>query len=933
VRGPIVKFLAASTGTADLFSHQSSLLERNLSLSNPGLTESQKTVDGLVEGFVRQAIDLKTLAPMVVGGLAYRLGRVGAMSTGLGHAFSIGAGLATEVTTFEVTNRFLQNPPTPPFAKGGQGGIWRWSGPGGLKEGLLQSFITFSTLKFGGWFTQGQNLILQHGVQDLAMVAGHQFVYHAGMGSKPEGTFADQMLHAETTNLQFTAGMALGHQLAPGIRGIETGLDLSLRTTDGGANLVFAQIGRRSQGSPLQMQPAFAAAMESISSPSFPRENDFPASSKKASFRERLGFLFGPQTVKMAAKSVVGKTYDWKKVLSQLWEKGKTESTIARKGVSVDIEGQTYQVKHNRRGKNAILRIQSSDDPTKLIFVFLEDVYQKVPKRHGNLLSEINEKVEMKEEISGRMDSKGDFVVDLSGGESAAQIHGLLEVIARATDLNTGIKNFRLRWQGDLMQMLPYSLQHPLYDMVRVSQEGDLIVHNFRELGNEQVHAEQHERQIGTGIQKAINLKEGIVSSQDPEDIEIRITAPKIIDYIQSLIHQSGQDPQHPQFQELYNFYVNILLQVKSTRDSLDHLIPVQHNELLRVIIGGEGKESTAYYKSRATERGKKHYLDQQESHYQAHLVFPPTRYNFSEGLSILEIALFALKAEIRHHIHYMNMDLLGNKLPPGLFGAGMTEIVDDMQSFANAYYQTRRTRKDSMLKSIFGSHEESNIEISKNKAIELQLKWNHFWWTIGTILDNRDFPGLNGHIFTKHIHDILIEKFCDRPSLSPEEINRIDKSVFDYLSNTPVSNRVSIWLMIDNIKGLKRLISINAPELMIANRMNLLSEAMGLDEAAKLDIANLYRWVDLYESFQSQLSEYLMFAKNGPKNKDKEGSLLRQLIEQVKELRGTMLQLYPFHAPDGKDYISPSAYYLNPKVIYAEIIKRHPELGGGGSF
>src|SRR5262249_9015395 len=84
-----------------------------------------------------------------------------------------------------------------------------------------------------------------------------------GITDRPQGTLEEQFLHAEATNLQLGAGMALAHSFAPGIQGLERGLDLSLRAIDGESNLVFTPRDRRLQGQSLQigLQPAFAAAL------------------------------------------------------------------------------------------------------------------------------------------------------------------------------------------------------------------------------------------------------------------------------------------------------------------------------------------------------------------------------------------------------------------------------------------------------------------------------------------------------------------------------------------------------------------------------------------------------------------------------------------------------------------------------------------------
>jgi hypothetical protein len=174
------------------------------------LSSIQSQADGIVGGFISQATDWKNLSAVMAGGIAYRLGRVGGMAAGTGRLASVGVGLASEVSAFEMTNRFLTGggPSNP--------NLWRWNGRGGLKEGWFSSFITFGTLKGLGRLTQGQNVVLQHASQDLGMVLGHQLAYGAGIGSTPQGTLAEQLLHAEVTNLQVVAGASLGHGLTGG---------------------------------------------------------------------------------------------------------------------------------------------------------------------------------------------------------------------------------------------------------------------------------------------------------------------------------------------------------------------------------------------------------------------------------------------------------------------------------------------------------------------------------------------------------------------------------------------------------------------------------------------------------------------------------------------------------------------------------------------
>src|SRR5262245_50350711 len=153
--------------------------------------------------------------------MASRVGRIGALSTGAMARVSIPVGLGTEVAAFEITNRLLgtEDPPNP--------NVWKWEGEGGIRQGLLNSLITFGSLKVAGQLATGENIVVQHLFQDSAMVFGHQMAAAFGVGNRPTASLPEQFLHAEATNLQLTAGMAMVHGMTPGMTGLERGLDLS----------------------------------------------------------------------------------------------------------------------------------------------------------------------------------------------------------------------------------------------------------------------------------------------------------------------------------------------------------------------------------------------------------------------------------------------------------------------------------------------------------------------------------------------------------------------------------------------------------------------------------------------------------------------------------------------------------------------------------
>ncbi|MFO1518123.1 MAG: hypothetical protein U1F57_00440 [bacterium] len=231
-----------SQGGSGFFSENSdSVLTRhdqNSAREKPAYTDTQKQVDTMVSNFVAQATEWHSLAAMMAGGLAYRYGKIAILGVGgewagtssLANAFlrgaSVAGGLGLEVLTFETVHRGL-------LTLSGHGGenpnMWSWNGQGGWKQGLASSYVNFGILKGAGALCNGQNIVVQHFFQDTAMVAGNNLTALLNLTPKPEGSLAEQLLHAEATNLQLAAGMGLVHLSAPGLISIERAIDFSLQ--------------------------------------------------------------------------------------------------------------------------------------------------------------------------------------------------------------------------------------------------------------------------------------------------------------------------------------------------------------------------------------------------------------------------------------------------------------------------------------------------------------------------------------------------------------------------------------------------------------------------------------------------------------------------------------------------------------------------------
>ncbi|MBL7686164.1 MAG: hypothetical protein JNK65_09060, partial [Deltaproteobacteria bacterium] len=199
-----------------------SLLERLQDESNSiTLSKSQQEIDQLVSGASAQLSDWKGLASMMVGGFGYHLGKttfVKFVGSSFMKAMAPVVGLATEVTFFEGSKALMNQGPTRLDSS---------VGPSFMKD-WLHSFVNFGILKSFGHLAQHQNVILQHSVQSLGMVAGEHALYQMKMGAKPEGSLLDQLARAEFTNLQLGLSMSLAHHLMGGrLLGIEKGLGLN----------------------------------------------------------------------------------------------------------------------------------------------------------------------------------------------------------------------------------------------------------------------------------------------------------------------------------------------------------------------------------------------------------------------------------------------------------------------------------------------------------------------------------------------------------------------------------------------------------------------------------------------------------------------------------------------------------------------------------
>jgi serine/threonine-protein kinase len=208
------------------------ILSRGVSSPAAPLSQNQVLVDQLVSNSLTEATKGSTLTAMVGAGWVFRFARAGVLSLAPlteGSAYlptllrggSFATAFAAESATFTGIERSAR----------------LWEGPSSQESFLKEwgrSATNLGSLKILGGFARGQNVILEHFLSDLGMVAGNQLGSSLGLNSKSEGSFAEQMIQAEALNWSMKGGMHLVSSLAPGLSASEQSMDLYLRSQEKG---------------------------------------------------------------------------------------------------------------------------------------------------------------------------------------------------------------------------------------------------------------------------------------------------------------------------------------------------------------------------------------------------------------------------------------------------------------------------------------------------------------------------------------------------------------------------------------------------------------------------------------------------------------------------------------------------------------------------
>jgi|GEM_PF-7130856 len=204
---------------------RSSLLDRASLQNGQALTEVQALTDQLASTFLQEATNLRTAAAMLGAGWVGRATRIGAMGSLPGRALlpqlvrgaSYIPAMAAESAAFAGIERGFHNLEGHPSHQS-------------FQSDWARAAVTLTGLKAFGALGAGQNLFVQHLVTDVGLVGSQHLVHAAGLTPAPRGSLAQQLLHAEATNLQMMGSMAMAHGLSPRLSAVERSLDIYLRS-------------------------------------------------------------------------------------------------------------------------------------------------------------------------------------------------------------------------------------------------------------------------------------------------------------------------------------------------------------------------------------------------------------------------------------------------------------------------------------------------------------------------------------------------------------------------------------------------------------------------------------------------------------------------------------------------------------------------------
>lgn len=170
-----------------------SLLDRRPQFqATPFLTNTQTAMDQVGRQFSDQLLAPPNLAAIAVGGLAYRLGKLGALNLGFSSWVAPVLGIAAEVTAFRGAER-LFDPQMAVFKN---------------KEWWATA-LDFSTLRIFGHLSPHGHPLLAYFVQSNAFVLSHRLSNTLGLRSVESQGYIQDLAEAMRVTLQMQASAAL----------------------------------------------------------------------------------------------------------------------------------------------------------------------------------------------------------------------------------------------------------------------------------------------------------------------------------------------------------------------------------------------------------------------------------------------------------------------------------------------------------------------------------------------------------------------------------------------------------------------------------------------------------------------------------------------------------------------------------------------------
>lgn len=477
---------------------------------------------------------------------------------------------------------------------------------------------------------------------------------------------------------------------------------------------------------------------------------------------------------------------------------------------------------------------------------------------HKKRLSRRNNTLEAKERSKLRVKTvkiEGDAIDFL---RKFIEIHTSLENDEFDADIAT------MAWDGNIEKLFSYSLFISAFDNLRISPDGTITLFgpNFKGI-NESTTC---------GIQNAIIRKFRPDYRETETDIEITLPT------------EAMNFPKR----KLPEIYVEISSQVNAVRRRISHLLQIEEGELIRIEL-----DSTRSSYGARMKKGETISRENPEKY------TCRTEYTRTDQGYLLDPE--GLQAELRHHIHHLSLKQT-NKLC--LAFDGMAETIDDMRMFAKLYDKRRRIFREIPEKVL-----DSTSDFTNKLARAL--------WLFNTLIDSEG-PRLGGigtrmgHNSALHIVHELAKTFAKgKKTLSPDDIEKIDKAVFDFLTNMTVDENYE-KLFKKHLRSVRENAGENTAEYREAKQMQ-----------------------ELYDEY---LRQVLGLSKLNERHKTTTGSASDELDLQISEkieilepmyqtLSQFMLEKMPYIAPDGKAYPSLTSYCLDPEIIYKAMIERHPEL------